>query len=157
MEQHHARISWQADASPENMRAGHYSRKHRWTFDGGLEVAASSSPSVVPLPYSDPAAVDPEEAFVAAIASCHMLTFVHEARRQGFALVSYEDDALGEMGRNEHGVPIVSHVRLAPRIVFSEDKQPTPEALARLHHLAHEHCFIAQSVKTVIEVVAPKG
>ena len=115
-------------------------------------MKASSSPSVVPLPLSDASAVDPEEALVASLSSCHMLTFLHEARKQGFAVMSYEDEAVGEMSKNERGVPWVSRVVLHPRISFSADKNPSPEELAHLHHLAHENCFISQSVKTVVEI-----
>lgn len=113
---------------------------------------ASSSPSVVPPPLSDPSGVDPEEALVAALSSCHMLTFLHEARKQGFAVLSYDDEAVGEMSKNERGVPWVSRVVLHPKVVFSPEKTPSAEELAQLHHLSHEGCFVAQSVKTAVDV-----
>jgi len=152
MAQHHATISWKAEDGGTGMRSGRYSRAHTWTFDGGAVVKASSSPAVVPLPFSDASAVDPEEALVASLSSCHMLTFLHEARKQGFAVLSYDDEAIGEMSKNERGVPWVSRVVLHPKLTFSSEKAPSAEELAHLHHLAHENCFVAQSVKTAVEV-----
>lgn len=153
MSQHHATIRWANGAG--DFLGGRYARAHTWSFDGGLTVAASSSPSVVPVPLSDPAAVDPEEAFVAALSSCHMLTFLHLARKAGFSVESYEDAAVGDMAKNEHGVPFVKLVTLNPRIVYRGDKRPSGDELARLHHAAHEQCFIAQSVKTEVVVHDP--
>ena len=153
MSEHKATIQWQR-TSPEFLK-GKYSREHTWTFDGGLTVAASAAPSVVPAPYSNPAGVDPEEAFVAALSSCHMLTFVYLAQRQGFQVDSYQDDAVGKTAKNEKGIPWVASVVLSPRIVFSGDKVPTTGQRDQLHHLAHEQCFIANSVKTEI-LVQPK-
>jgi organic hydroperoxide reductase OsmC/OhrA len=129
---------------------GKYSREHLWIFDGGVAVAASASPSVVPAPYSNPANADPEEAFVAAIASCHMLTFLHLACRDGFQVDSYDDQAVGVMTKNEKGVPWVSSVTLNPKVIYGGPKSPSPDAVERLHHLAHEQCFIANSVKTAV-------
>ena len=148
--QHTALIKWHC-TSPDFLQ-GRYSREHTWTFDGGLTVAASPAPSVVPAPWSNPAHVDPEEAFVASLASCHMLTFLWVAGRDGFQAGSYEDNAVGEMTKNEQGVPWVSKVTLRPRIAWSGAKLPTPEDLDHLHHLAHKQCFIANSVKTEIVV-----
>jgi len=150
MSEHRATIVWKND-SPEFMQ-GRYSRAHTWTFDGGLSVPASASPSVVRPPLSNPAAVDPEEAFVASLSSCHMLTFVHLARRAGFQVDSYEDDAIGTMTPNERKVPWISAVALNPRVVYGGQRSPTPEEEAHLHHEAHEQCFVAQSVKTAITV-----
>jgi organic hydroperoxide reductase OsmC/OhrA len=155
MAQHHATIRWTGTGTAPEFLGGRYARAHTWTFDGGLTVPASSSPAVVPVPLSDAAAVDPEEAFVAALSSCHMLTFLHVARRGGFAVQSYEDAAVGDMAKNEHGVPFVKVVTLSPRIVYTGDKRPTAEELARLHHDAHAQCFIAQSVKTEVVVKDP--
>ena len=115
-------------------------------------MPASPSPAVVPTPWSNPANVDPEEAFVASIASCHMLTFLHLASRQGFLVESYEDDAVGVMTKNERRVPWVSAVTLSPRIVYGGDTRPSHDDEARLHREAHEQCFIANSVKTQITV-----
>lgn len=150
MSEHKATITWKR-TSPEFLK-GKYSREHSWTFDGGLTIPASPSPSNVPLPYSNPAHVDPEEAYVASISSCHMLTFLFIASRQGFQVDSYEDEAIGTMSKNEKGVPWVSTVTLNPKIVYSGEKLPTPSDEERLHHLAHEQCFIANSVKTEISV-----
>ena len=131
---------------------GRYSRVHSWSFDGGVTIAGSSSPSVVHPPYSDPAAVDPEEAFVAALSSCHMLSFLYVASKAGFVVARYDDEAVGRMTKNEHGVPWVSHVVLAPRHEFVGEKKPTREEVEALHERAHHECFIANSVKTEIEV-----
>ena len=106
----------------------------------------------MPEPYSNPAHVDPEEAFVASISSCHMLTFLFLASRQGFQIDSYHDAATGVMTKNEKGVPWVSSVTLRPRIALSGERQPTDADVTRLHHLAHEQCFIANSVKTHVSV-----
>jgi len=119
-------------------------------------VPASPAPSSVPPPYSNPANVDPEEAYVAAIASCHMLTFLYVAYREGFEVVSYEDDAVGTMTKNERGVLWVSSVVLAPRIEYGEERAPSAEQEAHLHHRAHEECYIANSVKTEITVRAAR-
>ena len=150
MSEHKAIIRWQC-TSAEFLK-GRYSREHTWTFDGGATVPASPSPSVVPGPWSNPAHVDPEEAFVAAVSSCHMLTFLHLASKAGFQVDAYEDESIGVMAKNEKGVPWVSVVTLQPRIAFRGAKLPTPEEEARLHHLAHEQCFIANSIKTEVTV-----
>lgn len=150
MSTHTALIRWQ-HASPDFLR-GNYSREHTWTFDGGLTVPASPSPSVVPAPYSNPANVDPEEAFVASISSCHMLTFLYVASKAGFQIDGYEDEAVGVMTKNEKGVPWISAVTLHPKIVWSGDKLPAPADQEHLHHLAHEQCFIANSIKTEVTV-----
>jgi organic hydroperoxide reductase OsmC/OhrA len=155
MSEHKATIRW-SDQGPDFLK-GKYSREHTWTFDGGATVAASPAPSVVPAPWSNPANVDPEEAYVASIASCHMLTFLWFAAREGFHAASYEDDAVGVMVKYERGVPWVSTVTLRPRIAWTGAKIPSPTDLDRLHHHAHEQCFIANSVKTEIRVEAPAG
>ena len=127
-----------------------YSRAHTWTFDGGVVVPASSSPLVVPLPMSDAAAVDPEEAFVASLSSCHMLWFLDIASRAGYAVDSYEDAADGRMGRNAAGKLVVDVVTLRPRARFAGARVPDAAALAALHHEAHEECFLANSVRCEI-------
>lgn len=129
-----------------------YSRGHVWSFDGGITVPGSPSPSVVPLPLSREDAVDPEEAFVAAISSCHMLTFLGIAAKKRFVVDRYEDRALGIMTPNDKGKLFVSKVTLDPVIEFSGEKRPTPEQIADMHHLAHKECFIANSVLTEIVV-----
>jgi organic hydroperoxide reductase OsmC/OhrA len=151
MSEYRTTIEWTGTATPAEFLKGRYPREHRWTFDGGLVVAASSSPQVVRAPWSNPAGVDPEEAFVAALSSCHMLTFLYVAAKAGFAITSYRDDAVGVMTRTPAGVEWVSRVTLAPRITYA-DQQPTAEQLAHLHHEAHAGCFIANSVKTEVVV-----
>jgi organic hydroperoxide reductase OsmC/OhrA len=148
MSQHKATITWKR-TSPDFLR-GKYSREHTWTFDGGATVPASASPAVVGAPWSNPANVDPEEAFVASVSSCHMLTYLFVAFQQGFQIDSYVDEAIGTMSKNEHGVPWVSSITLHPQIAHGGDKRPTPADEQRLHHLAHEQCFIANSIKTKV-------
>lgn len=148
-----ATIEWTREG-PDFLK-GRYSRKHMWHFDGGVSIAASPSPHVVPAPWSDPAAVDPEEAFIAAIASCHMLTFLWVASKEGFQADSYRDVAKGVMTPNDKGKLWVSRVVLAPKISWSGPKLPSPADCDRLHHLAHEECFIANSVKTEVVVEEP--
>ena len=150
MAQHKATLSWKSDN--ENFAQGKFTRVHSWSFDGGTVVPASASPSIVPAPYSSTAAVDPEEAFVASVSSCHMLTFLHEARKAGFCVDAYDDEAVGEMTKNERGVPWISKITLHPRIVYSGDKRPAPADVEQLHHKAHDGCFIAQSIKTEVVV-----
>ncbi|MGD9602215.1 MAG: OsmC family protein [Gammaproteobacteria bacterium] len=154
MIEHKTSIHWTFDGG--DFRKGRYSRAHRWEFDGGHVVPASPSPHVVPAPWSDPAAVDPEEAFVAAIASCHMLTFLFLASRAGYQVTRYDDDAVGTMIRNERGRHWVNEVVLRPRIEWGGERgAPVPEELARLHHAAHEECYIANSVRTEVRVETP--
>lgn len=148
-----ATVAW--ERGQDNFKDNRYSRGHRWSFDGGIEVPASSSPLVVPEPMSVAAAVDPEEAFVAAISSCHMLTFLWLAGKAGFVVDRYVDEAVGVMKKNEQGRVAVTRVALRPRIAFGGERRPTAEELDGLHHRAHEDCFIANSVKTEIVVEAP--
>ena len=150
MTEHRATITWRSDGG-EFLR-GRYSRAHTWSFDGGAAIPASASPSVVRQPYSDPAAVDPEEAFVAAIASCHMLTFLHLASRRGFEVESYEDAAVGTMTKNERGVPWISSVVLSPRIAYRGERAPSTDEARALHEQAHADCFISNSIKTAVRV-----
>jgi organic hydroperoxide reductase OsmC/OhrA len=149
MAEHKATIRWHNEGA--DFRSGRFFREHTWSFDGGLTVPASSSPSNVRAPYSNPANVDPEEAFVAAIASCHMLWFLHLAQRAGYDVISYDDDAVGVMTKNERQVSWISSVVLTPRIVYG-DNPPSAAEIARLHEEAHHECFIANSVKTEITV-----
>ena len=141
-------ISWRSDGG---FTDGSYSRAHSWRFDGGQVVRGSSSPSVVPEPRSDPYGVDPEEALVAAVSSCHMLWFLDLARRAGLDVASYDDDAAGEMGRIGEGRYAVTRIILRPRIAFT-GREPDAAELAALHHQAHERCFIANSLKTEVVV-----
>jgi organic hydroperoxide reductase OsmC/OhrA len=131
---------------------GKYSRAHTWRFDGGIEVPASSSPHVVKLPMSNEAAVDPEEAFIASLSSCHMLFFLDFARRAGFRIDSYVDEAQGVLGKDAQGRMAMTLVTLHPRAAFSGDKQPSREDIDALHHKSHEACFIANSVRTEVRV-----
>jgi organic hydroperoxide reductase OsmC/OhrA len=145
---HTATICWElGDADFLSKR---YSRVHTWTFDGGVVVPVSSSPHVVPVPMSDAAAVDPEEAFVAALSSCHMLWFLDIAARAGYAVDRYEDAADGHMGRNGAGKRVVDVVTLRPRTHFAGARVPDAAALAALHHEAHDECFLANSVRCEI-------
>ena len=125
-----------------------YSRGHRWLFDGGIEVPASSSPHVVPLPLSVAAAVDPEEAFVASLSSCHMLSFLYVAAKRGFLVESYRDEAVGVLAKDSSGKMAMTRVTLRPEVDFGGDKRPTADEVVAMHHEAHEQCFIASSVKT---------
>ena len=145
---HTAVIRWSVGS--DDFLGKRYSRAHTWTFDGGAQVPASSSPHVVPLPMSDASAVDPEEAFVAALSSCHMLWFLDIASRAGVAIASYEDAAEGRMGRNAAGKLVVDLVTLRPRTRFAGARTPDAGELARLHHVAHEECFLANSVRCEI-------
>jgi organic hydroperoxide reductase OsmC/OhrA len=131
---------------------GKYSRAHVWRFDGGVEVRGSSAPHVVPVPLSDPAAVDPEEAFVASLSSCHMLFFLAFAHKRRFVVDSYEDNAEGVLAKNPEGRTAMTVVTLRPKVVFSGDKTPSAEELDAMHHRAHEECYIANSVKTEVRV-----
>jgi organic hydroperoxide reductase OsmC/OhrA len=150
MSEHKAIIRWAFSGG--DFLKGRYSREHTWTFDGGMTIAASPSPAAVPKPYSNEANVDPEEAFVASISSCHMLTYLFLASKAGFQIASYEDEAVGMMTKNDRGVPWVSAVTLRPRIAYAGDARPSDADEDRLHHAAHEQCFIANSVKTEITV-----
>ncbi|HKT14529.1 MAG TPA: OsmC family protein [Allosphingosinicella sp.] len=150
MADHDAVIVWQSDGQ---FSTGRYSRAHQWRFDGGAIVPASSSPHVVPVPLSDPAGVDPEEALVASASSCHMLWFLDLARRAGFEVESYRDDAVGEVGKDERGRIALRTIRLRPAIVFT-GKQPSADELERLHDGAHENCFIANSLRSEVVVDA---
>ena len=146
-----ATVRWSRNAD-DLFASGRYSRAHEWTFDGGTVVPASASPDNVPPGTADEAAVDPEEAFIAAISSCHMLFFIDYARREGFVVDSYEDEAVGIMERRSDGKIAVTRVTLRPKVEWSGDRQPNATELARLHHRSHEDCFIANSVNTEVTI-----
>ncbi len=152
MAKYAASISWTLKDG-EDFAKGRYSRAHTLSFDGGLDVPASASPHVVGK-WADAAAVDPEEMFVAALSNCHMLTFLHKARLAGFVCVRYADDAEGIMEEIAPGRMAVTKVTLRPRLAW-QGTPPTAAELERLHHAAHEECFIANSVKTDVRVEAP--
>lgn len=146
MSEHRARIAWSRESADFSYDA--YPRAHRWHFEGGVEVPASAAPDF----RGDPERVDPEEAFVAALASCHMLTFLAIAARRRLVVDAYEDSAVGVLEKNEEGRLAITRVRLRPRVRFAEPERVGPELLERMHHQAHEHCFIANSVRTRIDV-----
>jgi organic hydroperoxide reductase OsmC/OhrA len=147
---HAATIIWNRDDA--DFLKGRYSRAHQWTFDGGVTVPASSSPHVVPEPYSVAANVDPEEAFVASIASCHMLWFLSLAKEAKFVVDRYEDNAVGTMSTNARGRLWVETVSLSPQVSYSGERHPSVNEEDELHHAAHEACFIANSVRTKIVI-----
>ncbi|PCJ13310.1 MAG: peroxiredoxin [Gammaproteobacteria bacterium] len=151
MSKYHAEIAWHR-ASDETYVDNKYSRGHEWRFDGGVTVAASSSPQVVPLPYSIEANVDPEEAFVASLSSCHMLFFLSIAAKRKYIVDDYVDNAVGLMEKANDGKVSMTQVTLRPVVAFSGDTQPSGEQLERMHHQAHEQCFIANSVKTEVTI-----
>lgn len=147
-----ARISWKRDGA--KFTDNRYSRGHDWSFDGGVRVPASSSPALVPLPYSVAEAVDPEEALVACASSCHMLWFLSLAAKRGFVVESYTDEASGMMDKTPEGKLAITRITLRPRIEFAGDKSPSAQELASLHHSAHNQCFIANSLKSEVVVEA---
>jgi len=148
MHQYTAQLTWQRGDQP--FVDHRYSRRHLVRFDGGVEMPASASPHVVRVPMSDPAAVDPEELFVASLASCHMLWFLSIAAQQGFRVDSYADNAAGVMAKAPSGKLVVSVVTLRPVVCFSGERMPSREEHARMHHRAHEECYLANSVKTEV-------
>lgn len=149
MSQYSATVRWQRQEN-ENFITNKYSRGHEWIFDGGTTVPASASPHVVPLPWSVEANVDPEEAFVASLSSCHMLFFLSIAAKKGYAIDSYTDNAVGIMAENDAGKMSMTKVTLRPQIEFSGEKQPDIDQIKKTHHQAHEACFIANSVTTEV-------
>lgn len=151
MSSYTANVRWTGD-DPESFRQGRYSRAHEWVFDGGTIVPASASPDNVPPGTADEAGVDPEEGLIAAISSCHMLFFIDYARRDGFVVQSYLDEAVGLMEKRADGKIALTKVRLRPKISFFGDKLPTADEIARLHHRSHEDCFIANSVNSEVTI-----
>jgi organic hydroperoxide reductase OsmC/OhrA len=147
-----ATIRWSRSGDGDFTK-GQYRRAHEWSFDGGLTVPASPSPHVVPAPWSDTAGVDPEEAFVASLSSCHMLFFLDFARRAGFVVETYVDEAEGVLEKRSDGKMAMTRVTLWPHVAWSGNP-PSAEQLADLHHRAHEACFIANSVTTQVVVEA---
>jgi organic hydroperoxide reductase OsmC/OhrA len=145
-----ATIHW-SRSGDGNFAKGQYSRAHEWVFDGGVTVPASASPHVVPAPWSDPVGVDPEEAFIASLASCHMLFFVDFARRDGLVIDSYTDQAEGVLEKRSDGKMAMTRVTLRPRIEW-RGASPDATAIGDLHHRAHEACFIANSVTTEVTI-----
>lgn len=146
MSEHVANIVWKRSA--EEFRYEHFSRAHSWTFDGGVVVPASAAPAF----HGDLDRVDPEEALVAAVSSCHMLTFLAIAARKRFTVEQYSDEARGLLTKNDKGKLWISSITLRPKVVFSGEKRPTAEEIAAMHHSAHENCFIALSVRSEVTV-----
>jgi organic hydroperoxide reductase OsmC/OhrA len=151
MSQYSAAVSWEKGNAP--FTGGRYSRAHVWEFDGGAVVRASSSPAAVPLPYSDATAVDPEEALVAALASCHMLWFLSIAAKRGFCVQAYRDRASGVLGPGPGGKLCMTAVTLHPHAVFTSVKAPDAETVVAMHEEAHGECYIANSVTTRLTTV----
>jgi organic hydroperoxide reductase OsmC/OhrA len=150
MAQYSAEVVWErGDAAFTDNR---YSRRHLWRFDGGLEVAGSSSPHSVPVPLSDPGAIDPEEALVAALASCHMLWFLAVAGKRKFRVDRYRDQATGTLAKDADGKWWLSVVTLQPEVQFSGEPLPTRQQIEAMHHTAHAECYIANSVKSQVRV-----
>lgn len=152
MHTYDATVSWNRDG--QEFLDNRYSRGHAWRFDGGAQVAASSSPQIVPEPMSVAANVDPEEALVAATSSCHMLFFLAIAGRRGFVVDSYVDHASGVMEKNAEGRTAMTRISLRPEIRFGGERQPTAPEVDAIHHASHEQCFIANSLKTEITIEA---
>jgi organic hydroperoxide reductase OsmC/OhrA len=148
MSQHHATVEWQRHRA--KFVDNQYSREHLWKFDGGAEIAASSSPQVVPVPYSNAEYVDPEEAFVASLSSCHMLWFLSIAAKQNFLVERYTDCAVGVMSKDEEGKLAITSIHLYPQVSFGDDRQPTQEQIEAMHEEAHRSCFLASSVKAAV-------
>lgn len=155
MSEYLAKIYWNRGKS-ESFVDSKFSRGHSWSFDGGIEVQASSSPHVVHLPYSVEAAIDPEEAFVASLSSCHMLFFLFIAAKRTFLVDEYVDNAVGIMEKGPDGKIVMTKVTLRPQVKFSGEIQPTTKQIEEIHYESHDQCFIANSVKTevVTEIIA---
>lgn len=150
MHQYTANVTW-VRPSDAPFKDNKYSRAHQWSFDGGAVVPASSSPLSVRVPLSDPAGVDPEEALVAALSSCHMLFFLSYAAAGGFVIDKYEDDAVGELAKNAKGAMAITKVTLKPKITWV-GAAPSAEQLDKLHHRSHDSCYIANSVSAEVVV-----
>lgn len=150
MSEHVATVEWSRGDQP--FSDNRYSRAHDWRFDGGAVVRGSSAPSSVAEPMSDPSAVDPEEALVAAVSSCHMLFFLAYACKAGFVVDDYRDDAVCRLGKDERGRVSITEVTLRPAVVFAGETRPDAAALAALHHRAHEACYIANSIRAGVTV-----
>ena len=148
MSKHRVSVSWKRDSSDFSYES--YTRDHTWVFENGLEVEASSAPSFL----GNPDRVDPEQAYVASLSSCHMLTFLALAAKKRFVVDSYEDRATGVLEKNADGKHAVTRVVLRPRVVFGGERLPSVQEIDALHEGAHRHCFIANSVRTEVSVEA---
>ena len=151
MSVYNAKIIWNR-SSGDSFTEQKYSRAHQWEFDGGVIVPATASHHIVPLPFSKPENVDPEQAFIASLSSCHMLFFLDLASRKKITIEQYVDKATGVLEKDEDNKMAMTVVTLNPVIIFSEDTLPDQEVIEHLHHKAHDLCFIANSVKTKVEI-----
>jgi len=146
MAEHRVTLKWLRES--EDFSFKNYNRSHKWDFGHGITVSASAAPDY----QGDPELVDPEQAFVAALSSCHMLTFLAIASQKKFVVDQYEDQASGVLGKNDTGKMALTEVTLRPRVIFGGDKQPDEQAIAQLHEAAHKNCFLANSVTTSINI-----
>jgi organic hydroperoxide reductase OsmC/OhrA len=146
MSEHNVTIEWKRETPDFTYRT--YNRDHDWTFDAGITVRASAAPAY----FGNPRCVDPEEAFVASLASCHMLTFLAVAAAKKFVVDGYQDEAVGVLGKDGTGKLAITKVTLHPRVQFGGEQAPTPEELIQMHDQAHHGCFIATSVKTEVTI-----
>lgn len=148
MSDYFATVNW--TSRDEGFLANQYSRAHEWHFDGGAVVAASASPHIVPTPWSSPENVDPEEAFVASLAACHMLFFLSIAANKNLVVQSYSDSACGRMEKNPQGKYAITKVFLRPAVEFAKGSAASEAEVMEIHRLAHDKCFIANSVTAEI-------
>lgn len=146
MSEHKVKLKWERGGAEFSYQK--YPRDHTWSFDGGHTMTATAAPAYL----GNPAHVDPEEAFVASLSSCHMLTFLAIACKQRFVIDSYEDGAVGHLEKNADGKLAITRVELRPKITWGGDRKPSAEELDKMHHAAHENCFVANSVRTVVTV-----
>ena len=146
MSEHKVTLKWERGGAEFSYQK--YPREHTWSFDGGHTMTATAAPAY----FGNPAHVDPEEAFVASLSSCHMLTFLAIACKQRFVIDSYEDEAVGRLEKNADGKLAITHVELRPKITWDGDRKPSAEELDKMHHAAHKNCFVANSVRTVVTV-----
>lgn len=155
MYDYHAKISWNRGEG-EKYTNNEYSREHWWEFEAGLKIPASPSHHIVPPPFSNPFKIDPEEAFVASLSSCHMLFFLSLCAEEGYVVDTYTDNAVGVLSRIARNKIAMTKVTLYPKATYSGDKPLSQNHIDRLHHKAHEQCFIANSVTTeiVIEIIS---
>lgn len=146
MSEHRINLQWSRNGGP--FARGNYASKHEIRYSGGQTAQVGPSPDL----GGDPASVDPEQMLLSALSSCHMLTFLAVAANRGYVIDTYDDDAVAVLGKNADGKTAVVQATLAPRVTFSGDKRPTADEYAKLHERAHAACFIANSVKTVVDV-----
>ena len=150
---HTAKILWKKQKQ-EKFIDGKYSRVHIWSFDEGIEIVASSSPKVISLPMSDASTIDPEEAFLASVSSCHMLFFLSIAASQNYCVEVYKDNVIGTMGQNKKGNIAINHIVLNPEVVFSNSKIPSLDQIEKMHQMAHSKCYLANSIIAKIKIIS---